>query len=94
MVSSLILSPAFADQLNKHINYDLYCISPVTYIGRIIPFGRIWWMRGKQKWGTTLTNVHTAYLDVRVENRTIAVMYVENGAVLKLTWKDIDTPRI
>lgn len=85
----------FSDQLNKYSRYDLYCLSPQTKIGRVVPFGRIWWMSGKRRWGTDLAHVQTAYLDVRVENQTVAIMYVENRVVLKLTWKcDIATPRI
>lgn len=96
MVTSFFLPKAYANQFNKHTEYALHCLSPPTNIGRVVPFGRIWWMRGKQKWGTTLAHVRTAYLDVRVDGRTVGVMYVENGVALKLTWKycyDTDTPR-
>ena len=87
MVAAFVLPPLFAAQLNKYFAYNLFCLVPRTYIGRALPFGRIWYQRKLQRWGTTLTVPGgTAWLEIRVRNQPLGVMYVEEKVALKLHW--------
>ena len=95
MVSSIVLPATFAAQLDRTYAYQLYPLSPRCTLP--LPFGHIWWQRGKNRWATTLNKLlhRESYLAMRVEGwkGDVAVLYVRDGVALALTWARADTPR-
>lgn len=85
MVTSFVLPVVFAAQLNKWVKYDLFCVAPPTYFGRAMPFGCIWYMHGKRRWGTTMSVPGgSAYFEMRVGKLSVGVLYIEYKAALKM----------
>ena len=94
MVTSIVLPKLFTGQLNRRYRYSLYAIVPRTHIGKALPFGYIWWQRGKQRWMSTLNKImhRECFLEVRVDSESLGVMYVRDGVLLKLNW--VRTPTV